>query len=175
MLFRSECLPHRPFIQAKKYNSFVGGIPRYLEPLTIDPSPQIDAGAKAIPLDTKLIYQINVHQCRVITNAHTKGISVPEGPHRDGHEYGLLAVFQRYQISGGVTQLMPIGGGEPFFEVTLQPNQALVYDDNKMWHFASDIEPISEETGIRDLWIVAFNQWKNRRYGEQFEAEAGKI
>jgi hypothetical protein len=32
---------------------------------------------------------------------------------------GVLAVFARHNITGGVNQLMPIGGGEPFFTIAL--------------------------------------------------------
>src|SRR5438094_270304 len=79
-----------------------------------------------------------------------RGVSVPEGPHRDGHQFGMLAVFARDNISGGTNQLFPTGGGEPFFEVTLQPSQALVYDDNAMWHTATDIVALDNRGGHRD-------------------------
>lgn len=167
-----EKLPHRPFIQSREYNSYVGGIPRHLEPLMIDPTPQIAAGADAIPLDRDDLYQINVHQCRVIADQSTHGISVPEGPHRDGHEWGMVAVFERNNINGGETWLLPNEGGRPFFTVTLQPNQAILYQDDAMKHYATEIVPQTPEGGYRDLWIVAYNRWANRRYGEDFEARA---
>jgi hypothetical protein len=167
-----ETLPHRPFIQSSIYNPLVGGVARFLEPLTIDPTPQIDAGAKAIPLDTDHPWQINVHQCRVVTGRGMPGISVPEGPHHDGHDFGMLAVFGRRNIAGGETQLIPNEGGEPFFRMTLEANQAFVYEDAAMLHYATDIEPLTPEGGCRDLWIVAFNTWDNRKYGREFEAAA---
>jgi hypothetical protein len=167
-----ELLPHRPFLQPKMVNGFVGGVPRPFEPLRIDPAPQIDAGAKALGLDRTKTWQINVHQCRVISNAEVEGVSVPEGPHRDGHEYGMLAVFARHNITGGINQLVPTGGGEPFFEVTLQPNQALVYVDGAMWHNATDIVAGDGSGGHRDLWIIAINSWENRKYGAEFERAA---
>ncbi len=165
-------LPHRPFIQSSTYNSFVGGVARHLEPLTIDPTPQIDAGAKAIPLDADHEWQINVHQCRVATTPAMPGVSVPEGPHHDGHDFGMLAVFGRHNITGGETQLIANEGGEPFFRATLEPNQALVYEDAAMLHYATDIEPLTSTGGHRDLWIVAFNRWDRRKYGDEFETDA---
>jgi hypothetical protein len=170
--WRLELLEHRPFLQSPEVNNYVGGVQRHFEPLRIDPAPQIDAGARALDLDRDTAWQINVHQCRVIANSQVRGLSVPEGPHRDGHEYGMLAVFRRENIDGGENQLMPTGGGEPFFTVTLQPNQALVYDDAAMWHYATDIVPRAESGGHRDLWIVAFNRWTNRKYGPEFERTA---
>ncbi len=165
-------LPHRPFVQAGTYNSLVGGIARHLEPLTIDPLPQLAYSADAFPLDPNDTWQINVHQCRVVTTPGLPGVSVPEGPHHDGHDFGMLAVFRRHNIRGGETQLMPNEGGAPFFRTVLEPNQALIYEDAAMLHYATDIEPSDSAGGYRDLWIVAFNRWNNRKYGHQFEAAA---
>jgi hypothetical protein len=165
-------LPYRPFIQPRSVNSLVGGMQRPFEPFLIDPSRQLAAGAEAIGLDPVHPWQVNVHQCRVITSAEIAGVSVPEGPHRDGHDFGMLAVWSRENITGGVSQLMPTGGGEPFFIHTLLPGQALIYDDGKMWHHATDIEPRDARPGHRDLWIVAFNRWDRRKYGEEFERDA---
>jgi len=172
--WRLERLPHRPFIQASDYNPLVGGVARELEPLTIDPGPQVISGAESFPLDTAEIWQVNVHQCRVVTAPDLPGVSVPEGPHHDGHDFGMLAVFRRYNISGGETQLMPNEGGEPFFRTTLEANQSLVYEDAAMLHYATDIEPLTADGGFRDLWIVAFNRWENRKYGPEFEAASLK-
>src|SRR5262245_48266958 len=171
--WRLELLPHRPFMQSKEYNSFVGGIPRHLPPLRIDPTAQIAAGAAAIGLSHDDVFQINVHQCRVIANDEIRGVSVPEGPHRDGHEWGMVIVFARENIEGGETHLFRNGDlSTPFFRVTLQPNQAIVYEDGALKHFATDIVAPPNGTGHRDLWIVAYNPWSERRYGEEFERRA---
>ncbi|MGP3980923.1 2OG-Fe dioxygenase family protein [Streptomyces sp. KR80] len=168
-----ELLPHRPFLQPKAVNQLVGGVQRELEPLRIDPTPQIDAAAKGIGLDPAHDWHVNVHQCRVSVGPDIEGVSVPEGPHRDGHDYAMLVVFGRHNIKGGENQLMPTNGGEPFFRVTLQPNpQALAFDDTQMWHTATDLESLDGGPGHRDLWIVVFNRWDRRKYGEEFERAA---
>lgn len=167
-----ELLPHRPFLQPKSVNTLVGGIPRELEPLRIDPSPQIDAAARQIGLAKDHDWQINVHQCRVVARPGETAVSVPEGPHRDGHDFGMLAVFARHNIAGGETQLMPLGGGEPFFRVTLEPNQAIAFDDTAMWHTATDLIALNGDCGYRDLWIVVFNRWDRRKYGSEYESRA---
>jgi hypothetical protein len=171
--WRLDLLPHRPFIQPKAVNPLVGGVQRPFEPLQVDFSEQVIAGAVALGLDSGTAWQINVHQCRVVTTQEIKGVTVPEGPHRDGHDFGMLAVFARHNITGGTNQLFPTGGGDPYFEVTLQPNQALVYNDGDMWHTATDIVA-SDATrgGHRDLCIIAINEWSRRRYGEEFERAA---
>jgi hypothetical protein len=170
-------LPHRPFIQSKKYNTFVGGVLREFEPLKIDPSEYVDLCAKSIPLPTEVEWQINVHQCRVIVTPDVPGISVPEGPHQDGHEYTAILVFKRHLIDGARTSLYPVGENQPFFTTTIQENQALVFSDERMLHYTTNLEPIDEH-GHRDLWMVVFDQWENinhdqnKRYGHQYEQEA---
>lgn len=165
-------LPHRPFIQPRSVNSLVGGIARAFEPLLIDPARQLAVGASELGLSTNHPWQANVHQCRVVVDDDIKGVSVPEGPHRDGHDFGMLAVWGRHGIEGGVSQLLPIGGGVPFFSTVLRPGQALVYDDAAMWHHATDITAPPGSAGHRDLWIIAFNRWDRRKYGDEFEASA---
>lgn len=166
-----ELLPHRPYIAYSKYNKFAGGIRRHYLPLLIDPSDVLDAGAKAIPLDTGDDWQINVHQYRVITAPGIDGRVVPEGPHQDGHEFVMIAVFRRHQITGAEMTLMPVGGGEPFFKTTLQDGQAALLADEEMFHYVTDIKAV-EERGHRDIIVVAFSRWADRWYGPEFEARA---
>jgi hypothetical protein len=169
--WRLELLPHRAFAQPRQYNSLVGGMMRTLEPLTVDPTPLMAAGADALDLDHDETWQLNIHQCRVISTPDVRGVAAPEGPHRDGHWFGMIAVSRRYNITGGETQLMALGGGEPFFRTTLKDGQAIVFDDRRIFHYVTDIEYCDDGGGFRDVWLVAVNPWQHRRYGEEYEAE----
>jgi hypothetical protein len=169
--WRLEVLPHRPYLAYSKYNKFAGGILRHYQPLQIDPSDLVDVGAKAIPLDTSVEWQINVHQHRVLAGPGIHGHVVPEGPHQDGHEYVMIAVYGRHGITGAEMSLMPVGGGEPFFKTTLQEGQAVLLDDEHLFHHVTDIEPVVDE-GHRDIVIIAFSKWKDRWYGPEFESKA---
>ena len=170
-------LPHRPFIQSRKYNRFAGGLLRDFEPLCIDPAIYVDVCAKAIPLPVDIEWQINVHQCRVIAQPGILGISVPEGPHQDGHEYTAILVSKRHQINGALTSLYPVGEGEAFFTTVLENNQALVFSDERMFHYTSNLEPFNG-FGHRDLWMIVFDKWdgasrnENKRYGTEYEKAA---
>ncbi|WP_330330977.1 2OG-Fe dioxygenase family protein [Streptomyces sp. NBC_00536] len=167
--WQPELLPHRAFAQATEFNGVTGGLLREFEPLQIDPALVIRAGADEIPLDHDTEWQVDVHQWRVISNDDTRGVSVPEGPHQDGHTYSLIAVVDRHNIGGGETQLMPMDSDEPFLGVKLQPGQAVVIDDRKMRHYATDIVAPRGEEGHRDLFLLAYNAWPERRYGEEYE------
>jgi hypothetical protein len=164
-------LPHREFAQAREYNALVGGQPRSFEPLGVVPEPLIRAAAEAIGLDQDASWQLNVHQVRIVSAPGVKGVAVPEGPHRDGHHYTVTAVSRRHNISGGETQLMPPGGGKPFFRTVLQPGQAIALNDREMFHHATDIDHLDDSGGLRDVWLIAVNPWDERRYGEEWEAK----
>ncbi len=170
-----ERLPHRPFIQSRTFNGVVGGQPRFFEPIRFDPTAQVMAGVNAANMDPHMTYQFNVHQVRVIVNKEVIGVAVPEGPHRDGHLFVMNAVVNRSNISGGVTQLIPTGGGEPFFEDVLLDNEAIIIKDAAMWHHATNILPVNGSSGHRDILIITFNEWAHRRYGEEFERNLGVI
>lgn len=167
--WKFHLLPHRPYMTFPKYNKVAGGIKRYYEPLEVDFTPFIAAGAKSIPLDTSDEWQINVHQYRVITNSEVVGVTVPEGPHQDGHDYVMIAVIRRNRVTGGEMSLLPVGGeGEAFFKTTVLDGQAALLDDRRMFHYVSEIEPV-EEDGHRDIFVVAFSRWADRWHGDDFE------
>lgn len=170
--WRLELLPHRPLIQSREVNSLVGGVYRHFDPLHIDPTPIVSASAEALKLDRSEPWHVNVHQWRVITDSQISGFSVPEGPHRDGHAFTMIAVLSRHNITGGETQLMPIGGGIPFFRAVLEPGQALIFDDADMWHYATDIVSLDGSLGYRDVMIAAYNPWASRKYGDSYERSA---
>jgi len=172
--WHSEQQPQRPFLQPKAYNGLVGGIPRTFEPIRFDPAPQMASAFDQIGLDRSRSLALNLHQIRIVTSATVKGVLVPEGPHRDGHALVLTAVFRRHNIDGGMSQLMPTGGGDPFFSQVLQPGQAMIVEDGRMWHHATDIVSHDGSPGYRDIWIVSINAWDARRYGEAFEQQAAR-
>ncbi|MBB5407629.1 MULTISPECIES: 2OG-Fe dioxygenase family protein [unclassified Paraburkholderia] len=164
-----ELLPHRPYMTFSKYNKVAGGIQRHYEPLRVDFTEQIATGAKAIPLPTNDEWQINVHQYRVIANDKVAGVPVPEGPHQDGHDFVMIAVMKRHDITGAEMSLLPLGGeGEAFFKATVQEGEAALLDDRQMFHYVTDIEPIETE-GHRDIFVIAFSRWADRWHGEDFE------
>ena len=169
--WRCELQPHRPFIQSPKFNYAVGGVARHLEPLEIDPEPEVDSLFRAFGFDTRCAFHAKIHQIRVITSADVHGVTVVEGPHRDGQEWQIVAVFKRHNIVGGESQFLPTGGGSPFFAHVLQRGEAICNEDAAMWHNATDIFPEDPaRPGHRDIWIIATNRWEHRRYGDEFEA-----
>jgi len=169
--WQAELLPHRPFIQSPKFNKAAGGLKRHLEPLEIHPETELSSLFLAFGFRTDCYFHAKVHQIRVITRPDIHGVAVVEGPHRDGQDWQIVAVFDRKNITGGQSQFLPSGGGDPFFGKTLQPGEAVCNEDAAMWHNATDICPVEgAEEGHRDIFIVATNRWEHRKYGDEFEA-----
>lgn len=163
-------LEHRPFIQAKAYNRRVGGVQREFEPMSkVDPTPQFSQMAEELLFDKNGVFQVNLHQWRTRVDDQYQGKTIPEGPHRDGHHITSVTVWSRHNVSGGESTLCQIGQNEPFFTETLQPGQCLVMRDEDVVHGATDIKPLDENGGYRDIWVISINPWADRRYGDTFE------
>jgi hypothetical protein len=169
-----ERLPHRAYVTYSKYNSVAGGIKREYQPIVTDFVEHIRLAAESIPLDTGEDWQINVHQYRIFVNPELKGVIVPEGLHRDGHEHVFIGVYSRHNVTGAEMSLRPLDDKEtPFVTTTLQAGQGVVFHDARMWHYVTEIEPVDDASvAYRDTVVVAFSRWAVKWYGEDFDKRA---
>lgn len=167
-------LPKRKYIQSAQYIRLAeaGGVFRHREQLEVDPSPLISSVLDALPVDRSGQFQINVNQIRVVANAEFKGITVPEGPHRDGHQYSVIAIARRHNIEGGETQVIDPSTREVLFRQTLDENQAILIDDERYIHYATSFVPSKGTVGHRDIWVIEINPWEKRAYGPKHERQA---
>lgn len=170
-------LPQRKYVQSAKHIRLAeaGGVKRHRDQLEIDPTPVVTKIMDSLSLDKSGQYQANVNQIRVVCDHEFKGVTVPEGPHRDGHEFSVIAVVKRHNVSGGVTQVIDPKSHKIVLETTLQENQAILIDDERYIHYATDIAPQTEHTGYRDIWVVEINKWENRSYGPAHEKMASQL
>jgi hypothetical protein len=168
-----ERLPHRPFVQSAKYNSYSGGIPRKFEPIEprIDVKPYINQLFELLDIERSLRYHIDVHQYRVYGKPEAAGTSVPEGPHSDGMECVAILVFQRQGITPRSAEFSLIDPQtkKPFFSTVVGAGEGILLDDQKMLHDAAPIAAAGSEQGFRDYIVVNINQIENRRYGRAHE------
>lgn len=170
-----ESLPHRAYVTYSKFNSVAGGVEREYEPIITDFTGHIRLAANSIPLDTADEWQINVHQYRIfVKERELEGVIVPEGLHKDGHDYVFIGVYDRHNITGAELSLRPDNDKEtPFFITTLPAGKGVVFEDKIMWHYVTQIEPIDgQKTAYRDTVVVAFSRWSERWYGENFDQQA---
>lgn len=167
-----ERLPHRAYVTYAKYNSVAGGIKREYEPIIAEFTDHIRMAAEAIPLDTTEDWQINVHQYRIFAKkGELEGIIVPEGLHRDGHEHVFIGVYDRHNVTGAELSLRPLEDKRtPFLTTTIPAGRGVVFNDQNMWHYVTEIEPIDDhEVAYRDTVVVAFSRWKVKWYGDDFD------
>lgn len=164
-------LPKRKYIQSAEYIRLAeaGGVFRHREQLEVDPSPLIASVLDNLPVDRSSGYHVNVNQIRVVANSDFRGVTVPEGPHRDGHEFSVIAIARRNNIEGGETQVIDPVTREIVFRKTLNENQAILIDDERFIHYATDIMPRQGHIGYRDIWVIEINRWEKRAYGPRHE------
>ncbi|MBK8972920.1 MAG: 2OG-Fe dioxygenase family protein [Hahellaceae bacterium] len=164
-------LPKRKYVQSADYIKLAeaGGVARHREQIIGDPTPLVAAVLNQLPVELYELFQINVNQIRVTVNPDYAGVTVPEGPHRDGHEYSVIAVARRCNVKGGETQVIDPNNQEILYRTTLEENQAIIIDDERFIHYATNIEPEVGDTGYRDIWVIEINRWENRAYGPGHE------
>ncbi len=169
-------LPQRKYVQSAEYIRLAeaGGVMRYRERLECDPSPLMIAALDALPIDKNESYHLNVNQIRVIANAEFKGVTVPEGPHRDGHEFSVIVIAGRHNVTGGETQVIDPVSRQIVHQQLLGENQAVLIDDERYIHYATDIAPAQGTVGHRDIWVIEINRWHKRAYGPAHERRASE-
>jgi hypothetical protein len=167
-----ELLPHRDYTAYKKFNKAAGGIRRSYEPIKADFTPMIALGAVRFPLDVSDEWQINVHQNRTRASAGTDGPLTPEGIHHDGHDFVMIAVLRRNNVSGAITRLWNPGEPEPFWTGELAAGTAVLLDDRAVLHDVTDVRSADGGSANRDIFIVAFSRWSHKWYGDEHDEHA---
>jgi hypothetical protein len=169
-------LPKRKYIQSAEYIRLAeaGGVMRHREQLECDPSPLMASVLDSLGVNGTESYHINVNQIRVIANEEFKGVTVPEGPHRDGHEFSVIVIASRHNVTGGETQIIDPLTRKIVHQQVLNENQAVLIDDERYIHYATDVTPVEGEVGHRDIWVIEINRWHRRAYGPTHERRASE-
>lgn len=167
-----ERLEHRDYTTFKKFNPVAGGIRRVYEPIEVDFTPLIAAGAAQLGLDRSEDWQINVHQNRSRAEVGAPAPLTPEGVHHDGHEFVMIGVLRRANVDGALTRLWNPGESEPFWTGTLEEGQAVLLDDRTIAHDVTDVLSADGGPAHRDIVIVAFSRWREKWYGEDHDKAA---
>lgn len=169
-------LPHRPFIQGGNYNKLYGALKRHYEPIVADVTPVIHYCSKRAPITRGKDYLIRTHQFRTVVTKDIAGSCVPEGPHRDGVDVGVMVCVDRKNIVGGVTEVSYKIDEPPVFSKPVLKNMAIVLKDKEVYHNVTDIQLSSgADEGHRDMLFWGCIPWDQNRYGAEHEdaLEAG--
>lgn len=152
-------LPHTPFLQSKNYNPLLGDVTREYEELDKDLIALVDFQNLifeffdfCIPCGST--QTVGVHQIRITTSPLELGNPAPEGIHQDGVELVGIFCVQRFQISGGESELYSTPTAPPLFTKVLNPGELLVVNDQALYHYATPIYPSRIDIGNRDIFVL---------------------
>ena len=155
--------PHRPHYQSKTYNTLQGGIERWFEPIESQVAESdifrqilsFCAQTFATLAPTVERWNVETHQFRIEARESEAGQPTPEGVHRDGVDYVLVALIDRTNIERGTTTIhdqstKQLGN----FTLTHALDSALV-DDGRVFHGVTSVLPSDvSKPAYRDVLVV---------------------
>lgn len=157
---------HQPHFQSRDYNRLNGDVQRWFDP--IEPEIGESVVLRAVfgaftPLFGRLDggsgagWHCEVHQFRIETSAAELGRPTPEGLHRDGVDWVLVALIDRHNVAEGTTEIGDLAG-RPLGRFTLRmAGDAVVLDDRKIRHGVTPIRALSEaDPAWRDVLVVTW-------------------
>jgi len=157
-------VPHRAHWQPVEYNALHGGLERWFEPM--DPTvvaqpawPQLlrRLAATCSSLKGPQPWYVEAHQFRIDT---TDGIGrpTPEGAHRDGVDFVVVALVDRRGVKGGETRVFDADGPTGIRFTMSEPWTTLMLDDERVIHETTPIQPIDATLpgGHRDTLVLTF-------------------
>ncbi|MGJ5755501.1 hypothetical protein FB563_3732 [Streptomyces puniciscabiei] len=156
--------PRQPHYQTLDYNTLNGGVARHYEPFeddilrgnTMDGLVRLGAGVfgRLAPYSA---WHIEAHQFRIEVNGEEIGKPTPEGVHRDGVTFVLMAMIGRKNAIGGESTIFNLEK-EPVAKFTLSDvlDVALV-NDERVYHGVSPIEQVDPQTpASRDVLVITY-------------------
>ena len=159
-----ELMPHQPHYQTVDYNNLNGGIARHYEPIedrirkggTFDSLLTLGArvsGALA-PFSR---WHIEAHQFRITADGTQNGQPTPEGVHRDGVTFVLMALVDRDNVTGGESTVYGVEK-QPLNSFTLtEPRELVFVNDERVFHGVSPVlQDDSSRPGHRDVLVITY-------------------
>ncbi len=163
---RVQQVPHRPHWQPLEYNALHGGLERLFEPMRSEVTDQpvwrqLLRGLSAVCSQVKGAqpWFVEAHQFRIDT---TDGIGrpTPEGAHRDGVDFVVVALVDRSGVKGGETRVFDADGPTGIRFTMAEPWTLLMLDDERVIHETTPIQPLSADQpdGHRDTLVLTFRR-----------------
>lgn len=159
-----EWVPETDFFQPRQTNAYAGDIRRvfasagnairnYIWQVLQGPSYRKGLGEGR--------YHFGLHQLRIVCDDLHKGYPVPEGYHQDGFDFVGLHSFQRANVDGGTSYLREGGKDGPcIHEHDLGHGEILVFNDRRLYHYASPVVSKRAGPGHRDICVLTFSQMR---------------
>lgn len=160
------------FFQSKEVNTVNGGKPRHFEPLEKHIAESkllhqlISFHLKNLPKRFHAKYwKVFLHQIRIESRAGSAGKPVPEGVHRDGHEYVAQIMMNKSNMWGGISQIYS-AQHVMLEQLCLEsPLDTILIDDQRMLHNVTQtFVKSSRHLGTRDMILIDFNRCLDGRH-----------
>ena len=158
-----EQVAHRSHWQPLEYNALHGGLERLFEPMEVALTQQplwmlllqrLAGVCSAIKGEQP--WFVEAHQFRIDT---TDGIGrpTPEGAHRDGVDFVVVALVDRRGVKGGETRVFDADGPGGIRFTMIEPWTLLMLDDERVIHETTPIQPLAPD-GHRDTLVLTFRR-----------------
>ncbi len=157
--------PHEPHYQSREHNRIHGGIRRHFapfEPATVESVVFREMVRFSLNVVGRVAgccaWRIQAHQFRVVARPHVAGRPTPEGIHRDGADFVLMALIARRNVTGGTTTLCRTNGRHLADLTLVKPTEGLLLDDRALMHGVSPIAPAdASRPAYRDMLVLTFH------------------
>jgi len=146
------------FFQPKKINKFVGGVIRKFPMLSRPLKKFIENLLNNFFLKQDLFsskFKIGAHAIRIVCNKKNKGYPVPEGFHTDGVNYVAIVPINFDKCKGGISYLKNSKNNKIVLKKKLD-KKILLFNDNKLLHYATPININQGTLGFRDIFVITF-------------------
>jgi hypothetical protein len=160
-------LPHIPYFQEKKLNSYAGGLQRefaQLKESTLE-NPflheLIKFNFRQFPLDdgmTEEVWHVDVHLIRIVASPDEVGEPTPEGIHHDENDFICMHLAKRQNTTGGINTIYT-NDRSPLQSSTLNnPMDSVIIWDPRVMHGVSPIMPQDPtQLAVRDMLLIGYN------------------
>jgi hypothetical protein len=171
-------LPPEPYFQSEEENTYAGGVSREFAPVRSQSlsNPVVRGLVRAcfeclpIPEERRHeIWEVRMHQMRIVAKPDTPGLPTPEGIHQDGTDFQTLHLLRRDNIEGGETTIYSLDR-EPLFRCTMRDVlDTLILEDPRIMHGVTPVVAADGKApGNRDIFGIDYHYRPNlRRPSEQ--------
>jgi hypothetical protein len=162
--------PHQPHYQSTDYNPLNGGVERWFLPITetVGAHPALAAivgtGQRVFerltePSRMPPAWHIEVHQFRIEARLGEEGRPTPEGMHRDGVDWVIVAMIRRENVASGVTTISDLAGRALGSFTLAEPLDAAFVDDSRVYHAVTSLVQLAPASpAYRDVLVATFRR-----------------
>ena len=149
------------FFQPQALNEYAGGVKRVFAPAGVTIREYIWQALQSAVYRSGLgeeQYHFGLHQIRIVCDDLHEGHPVPEGYHQDGFDFVGIHNFRRANVKGGGSYLRDGSKDGPcILEHDLAEGEILLFNDRRLFHYATPITNVESGIGYRDICVLTFS------------------